>query len=389
MSADRAFDVVVFGATGFTGTLVLEYLAQHARGARWAIAGRSVPKLAALRERARALSGGSAPEILEADVGDPASLLRMASSTRVVLTTVGPYSSYGDPVVAACVEGGADYVDITGEPGFVADMIARHGASATARGVRLVPCCGFDSIPHDLGTQYTVEQLPTGEALTVRGYFAASGMFSGGTFHSAIQIVTDRRHAASLQAIVASADPGKRSVRSLPFSLHREALVDGWGLPAALIDPAIVLRSAALMPEYGPDFAYGHFAHAPNFPTAAAIAVGMGAFVVAARTPALRPRLERLRTPGEGPSEELRKRSWFRVDFIGESVSGKRVLTRVSGGDPGYSETAKMLAESALCLALERERLPARAGVLTPASAMGPTLRRRLVDAGIRFEVLR
>lgn len=178
----RTYDIVLFGATGFVGTLTAEYLAAHApEGLRWAIAGRDEEKLARLRER---LSG--APDVLLADVADPASLRELARGARVVATTVGPYILYGEELVAACADAGTDYLDLTGEPEFVDLMYVRHDARARETGARLVHACGFDSIPHDLGAYFTVRQLPEDVPLRVDGFVRAQAMFSGGTFASAL-----------------------------------------------------------------------------------------------------------------------------------------------------------------------------------------------------------
>ncbi len=390
MPSERAFDVVVFGATGFTGGLVAEYLARSgARGARWAIAGRSETKLGRVRERCRAISG-QAPEMLIADVADPESLRRMAAHAHVVLSTVGPFARYGEPVVEACVDARSDYVDITGEPAWVATMIRRFDRPARDSGTRLVPCCGFDSIPHDLGAQFAVEQLPSNQAITVRAVVRASGGISVGTGSSTLDAFADvDETAGAVRTIVESAELlGKRSVELLPMAVHREMQVDAWGVPLPTIDPAIVLRSARMLDTYGPSFRYGHFARVERFASVVGGVAGVGALVALARNPAIREQLRTLRAPGEGPTEEQRRRGSFEVDFLAESQSGKRARVRVAGGEPGYHETSKMVAESALCLALDRADTPSRHGVLTTAVAMGATLRAHLVRAGLRFEVV-
>src|SRR5215210_6849647 len=188
MSDQRPLDIVLFGATGFTGGLTAEYLARNApEGTRWALAGRNPDKLAGVRERLAAIDPACAElELLEADSGDADSLRAVAESTHVVATTVGPYVELGEPLVAACAQAGTDYADITGEPEFVDRMYVRHHATAVATGARLVHACGFDSIPHDLGVLFTVELLPEGVPLTVRGFVSAGGRPSAGTFHSAV-----------------------------------------------------------------------------------------------------------------------------------------------------------------------------------------------------------
>src|SRR3954449_4126418 len=188
----REHDVVLFGATGFTGALTAEYLAANVpEGTSWALAGRNADKLAALRDRL----GVDVP-LLHADVTDPGSMRELAEGARVVITTVGPYLNYGEPLVAACAEAGTDYVDLTGEPEFVDRMYINHHARAAETGARIVHACGFDSIPHDLGVLFTVEQLPEGVPLRVEGFVRAGGSPSGGTFHSAITAFSRVRHTA-------------------------------------------------------------------------------------------------------------------------------------------------------------------------------------------------
>ncbi|MEA2482205.1 MAG: hypothetical protein QOC55_152, partial [Thermoleophilaceae bacterium] len=193
MQAARDHDIVLFGATGFTGALTAEYLAEHApAGTRWALAGRNLGKLEQLRERL----GVDVP-LLKADVTDRRSIDDVAASTRVAITTVGPYVEYGEPLVAACAEHGTDYTDLTGEPEFVDRMFLDHGKTAEASGARIVHACGFDSIPHDLGAQFTVEHLPDDQPLRVAGYVSAGGTLSGGTFASALTAFGRVRQMAS------------------------------------------------------------------------------------------------------------------------------------------------------------------------------------------------
>src|SRR5437764_2795960 len=195
--ADREYDVVVLGATGFTGALTAEYLARHASDStRWALAGRNRAKLEEVRQR---LGQDQAERpLVPADVGDPGSLRALAESTRVLITTVGPYINYGEPVVAACAAAGTDYVDLTGEPEFVDLMWLRHHAEAERTGARLVHSCGFDSIPYDIGALFTVEQLPEGAPIRLEGFVRAGGTFSGGTYHSAVNIMGRLRQGAKV-----------------------------------------------------------------------------------------------------------------------------------------------------------------------------------------------
>jgi short subunit dehydrogenase-like uncharacterized protein len=377
--AEREHDIVIFGATGFTGALTAEYLAGHANGLRWALAGRNRAKLEALSRRL----GVDVP-LLHADVTDERSLRSVAEAARVVITTVGPYVSYGEPLVAACAAAGTDYVDLTGEPEFVDRMYVRHHAEAVKSGARIVHACGFDSIPHDLGVLFTVEQLPEGVPLEVRGFVRAGGKPSGGTFHSAMTAFTRVRQTQQAHKERRDMEPRENGRRvRLVAKPHRE--LGYWAVPMPTIDPQVIARSARALDRYGPDFSYGHYAGVKRLPIALGGVAGVASLFAAAQVPPVRKALLGRLSPGDGPSEADREKGWFKVRFVGEG-GGKRVVTMVSGGDPGYSETAKMLAQSALCLA--QDDLPPTAGQVTTAVAMGDALITRLQGAGIAFEVL-
>lgn len=383
--ADRRFDIVLFGATGFTGGLTAEYLARAMPpDGRWALAGRNQAKLTAVRDRLTAVDATLGDlELLAADVTDPDSLRAVAERTRVVITTVGPYLQYGEPLVAACAEAGTDYVDLTGEPEFVDRMYLAHHDRAVATGARIVHACGFDSVPHDLGVLFTVEQLPDDVPLEVRGVVHTNARFSSGTLQSALGQLArlrDLAAAARDRKRAERAQPGKRArIKGAP---GRDPYLGLWLLPFPGIDAQIVTRSARMRPEYGPDFTYGHYAGFQWLPSAAATALGAGAMIAAAQVSPLRRRLGALVPAGDGPSAQRRADTWFTVDVLGEG-GGQRVRTQVSGGDPGYDETAKMLAESAISLAFDDN--PRTAGQVTTATAMGDNLIRRLRAAGITF----
>ena len=377
--AEREHDVVVFGATGFTGALTAEYLAGATGAGRWAIAGRSREKLEAVGRRLST----DVPLIL-ADVNDPTSIRAMAERTRVMITTVGPYIHYGEPLVAACAAAGTHYVDLTGEPEFVDLMWLRHHEQAERTGAKLVHSCGFDSIPYDLGAFYSVSQLPEGVPIKLESFVRAGGTASGGTLHSAVHVMSRLRHGRQVaaQRKRLEAQPVGRRVKGITAAPHRDEVAGGWTLPMPTIDPITVLRSARALDRYGPDFSYGQYIAAKHAPVAAGLVAGAGFMVAMAQLPPTRKALLTLKDPGDGPSAEQRAKGWFSVKFRGEG-GGRRVITEVTGGDPGYGETSKMLAESALCLA--HDDLPDRAGQLTPAVAMGQALIDRLSAAGIGF----
>ncbi len=380
--ADRSYDVALLGATGFTGALTADYLARHLPPeARWAIAGRSRQKL----EAARAGLGREVG-VLEADVGDPESLRALAEQTRVLITTVGPYLTYGEPVVAACAEAGTDYVDLAGEPEFVDAMWLRYHERARENGARLVHSCGFESIPYDLGALFTVQQLPEGVPIALEGFVRAGAEISGGTVHTAINAMGRLREGARVARERKSREgrPDGRIVKGVRGGPHRDERAGGWVLPFPTIDPQTVLRSARALPRYGPEFTYSHYLVTGSLPILAGMVAGTGGVIALAQLPQTRNLLLKLRSAGDGPSPEMRAKSWFKVKFAARG-GGEELLTEVSGGDPGYGETSKMVAESAMCLAFDQ--LPESAGQVTPAVAMGNALIDRLRVAGIKFAV--
>jgi short subunit dehydrogenase-like uncharacterized protein len=399
MEGDRELDVVVFGATGFVGKLTAEYLAQHAPdGVRIAIAGRSEEKLA----RVKSELGQDWPTIV-ADSSDPASLRSLAERCRVVATTVGPYRRYGMPLVEACAEAGTDYIDLTGEPLFIRDSIDRCHARAQESGARIVHCCGFDSIPSDLGVWLLHQEAGELEDTTfmVKG---ARGGASGGTIDSMTTMIDEVR-----------ADPAKRKLLLDPYSLSpdRDAEPDlgsqlDYGKPAhdddagtwlgpfvmAAINTRIVRRSNALQDwAYGRRFRYRETMATGSGPLglakATALAGGVGALTGVLAFRPTRSALQRfLPSAGEGPSAEARAKGFFKIEIHARTPAGERYVARVSAqGDPGYAATAVMFGEAALCLAVDGDRLPDRAGVLTPATAMDGALVDRLRAAGQTYEV--
>jgi short subunit dehydrogenase-like uncharacterized protein len=381
--AERDHDIVLFGATGFTGALTAEYLTRHAPAtARWALAGRNRAKLEKLRDRLAELNPRAQDlPLLIADVTDAASLAAVAAATKVVITTVGPYLHHGEPLVAACAEAGTDYVDLTGEPEFVDRMYLAHHGRATETGARIVHACGFDSIPYDLGVYYTVRQLGSDHPITVDSVVRANASFSGGTFASALTAFSRPGPMARAAKDRRAVEPRGRAVH-LPLGTphyHRPAGV--WAIPLPTLDPQIVGRSAAAL-GYAPDFTYREFLGVRTLPTALAFGAGAAGLFGAAQLPPLRKWLQGKNKPGEGPSAERRAKSRFSITFYAKTPE-TRLVTEVSGGDPGYDETAKMLSESALCLAFDE--LPLTAGQVTTATAMGSALLDRLVAAGMTF----
>jgi short subunit dehydrogenase-like uncharacterized protein len=356
---------------------------------RWALAGRNRGKLEAVRERLAGIDGGlSDLPLISADATDPDSMRALAESTQVVISTVGPYINYGEPMVAACAAAGTDYVDLTGEPEFVDRMWLGYHEQAQRTGARLVHSCGFDSIPYDLGVLYTVAQLPEGAPISIEGFVRAGGTFSGGTYHSAVHIMGRLRQgmSAARERRHQEPRPADRRVRGVSGYPHNVSEAGGWVVPFPTIDPQTVLRSARALDRYGPDFSYSHYLVVKRLPMVGGFIAGGATLIALAQLRPTRDLLLKIKDPGEGPSPEQREKAWFRVRFIARGGGVTRLVTEVRGGDPGYGETAKMLSESALSLA--QDALPERGGQLTPAVAMGQLLIERLQRAGIQFAVV-
>ncbi|ABC32044.1 uncharacterized conserved protein [Hahella chejuensis KCTC 2396] len=399
MANKKIYDLVLFGATGYTGELTAEYLARAMMREDfvWAIAGRNPEKLERLKKRLCSINPDvrSRLHVIQADIEDQASLDTMAKDAKAVINTVGPYIKFGEPVIKACVTQGADYADLTGEPEFVDAMISQYDEVAKRNKVRIVNCCGFDSIPHDLGAYYTVTELTQGlpaDALAanpvkLEGFVRAGGAFSGGTWHSAVHAFSRARQAQANKRNRPRIPESTRQVGSVDFNLRFRKEINAWACPFPTIDPQVVKRSARALEQYGQEFKYGHYVQVKKLPRVLAGAAFVGGVFALAQLKPTRNWLLSLKPAGQGPTPEQRSRGWFKVVFIG-SCNGRRIKTQVSGGDPGYGETSKMLAESGLCLALDRRKLPKSYGVITPVMAMGRSLMDRLQQRGVKFEVL-
>jgi short subunit dehydrogenase-like uncharacterized protein len=409
VSTDRELDVVLFGATSFVGRLCAEYLSRAAPPeARIGLAGRSLARLSDLQA---SLDGRAAAwPLLLADVTDRHSLSELAQTARVVATTVGPYRRYGLGVLEECARAGTHYADLTGEVLFMRDAIDQFDALAAENGARIVHSCGFDSIPSDLGVLLLHEAVTTDgtgaledTTLVVR---AMKGGPSGGTIASLQGTVDDARRSPELARVLADpyalspdrdAEPRLGPEPDLRGVQHDHEL-GMWVGPFIMgsINTRAVRRSNALQDwAYGPRFRYREVMGFGSGPRAAmqagAVAGGVGALVAGLSIPPARAVLDRvLPSPGEGPNEKQRERGFFRIEIHARTSSGARYLCHVAAqGDPGYKATAVMFGESSLSLALDGNRLPQRAGVLTPATAIGHTLIERLRVAGATLEVER
>ena len=389
MSQNRKFGVVVYGATGYTGRLVCEYLNNQygVNGdVKWAMAGRSEEKLVQVRDEMGIPS--DVPFVI-ADAENPESVKKMVNSTQVVLTTVGPYQKYGSDLVRECSETGTDYVDLCGEPAWMHEMIAAHGETAKASGARIVFSCGFDSVPFDLGIYFLQKAsiAKLGKPLSrIKGRVRAmKGTFSGGTLES-----------FRLTMKAAAKNPDLIKVLTNPFSLTEsftgpeqpsgmapifDADLNSWSAPfvMATINTKNIHRSNYLLAhEYGDDFVYDEMMLTGPGEKGESMAKMVAADKSMANDPM---------QPGEGPSKESRETGFYDVLFAGSNNEGDVLMASVKGDkDPGYGSTCKMISESAVCLLKNLDA--ASGGIWTPASAMGSLLIDRLQEnAGLTFQL--
>ena len=403
----REFDVVVVGATGFTGALVAEYLCKRygiGGNLRWGAAARNETKLAALR-RSLGSAAASLPVIV-ADTLDAGAMRELAARTRVVLTTVGPYARYGSELVAACAERGTHYCDLAGEVQWIRRMIDAHDATARRSGARIVHCCGFDSIPMDIGAWFLQQEARQrygayceSIVLLVR---AMKGGASGGTMASMMNVVREARADREVARVLArpyslnpqgeQRGPDRGDQRGIRYN----AEANSWTAPfiMATVNTRVVRRSHALLGyPWGESFRYREAIRtgrgARGWFRSAMITAGLTGLAGGASFGWSRGLLEKfvLPKPGTGPDAAAREKGFFNLEQIGRLADGRQIRGKITGDrDPGYGSTSKMLAESAVCLALDD--LDSDAGVLTPAAAMAaPLLRRLRENAGLSFEI--
>ncbi|HEX4855674.1 MAG TPA: saccharopine dehydrogenase NADP-binding domain-containing protein [Limnobacter sp.] len=402
----KEFDLVVFGATSFVGQILVNYLWQQyglQGGVKWAIAGRDTDKLAKLKKGL----GEQAADlpVIKANAGNEDDLLQLCAKGRVIVSTVGPYALYGSSLVKTCAETGTDYCDLTGEVQWIERMINAHEATAKKTGARIVHCCGFDSIPSDLGVMFLQQQSKDkfGEPcqqvrMRVR---KLRGEFSGGTVASMINVTREVAADRSLAKKLANPyliSPERLSTRqpNVKFSEY-DSQAQSWLAPFVMagINTRVVHRSNALQGyEYGRDFKYDEaMMTGPGLKgrlTSIGLAGGMAGFLVGAALPPTRWALEKfvVPKPGEGPSPESQRKGSYDLRFYGYTGKGEQLVARVTGDmDPGYGSTAKMLGEAAVCLALDMDKKAG--GFWTPASLMGQKLLPRLrQNAGLTFDLV-
>lgn len=405
--SDRTYDVVLYGASGFVGKQTVQYFANHAPlgQVRWAIAGRNRQKLEAIRDQV-----GVAVDVLVADSQDQAGIDAIVAQTRVLLTTAGPFALYANTLVDACVRFKTHYVDITGETPWVKTLIDRYHAQAASDGTRIIPCCGFDSIPSDLGTYLVVRYLQHEFGVgcqQVKAYFQAYGGFNGGTLASAFNLYDSGQTAQLSNPFLLNPSPSHAQTdieqnRDPQFPSF-DADLNTWVAPffMGMVNTRIVRRSSALyetwQEPYGADFTYQEYLKFDEplaWVKAASITAGLALFAGALQQRTVRSLFTpMLPQPGTGPSEQTMNEGWFACELIGTGTDGQKVKGLIRDqGDPGNRATVKFICESALSLALQANDLPGgqqRGGILTPATGLGDVLAQRLKQAGMTIEVTR
>ena len=389
----KKYGIILYGATGFTGKICCKYFRDNYRDLAWAVAGRNKDKLEQVKSDFELEC-----DVIVAHGDDLESLKSLASQTKVVLSTAGPFARYGSLLVQACVEEGAHYTDITGENHWVRGLIDKHHSEAASKGIRIIPSCGYDSIPSDLGAFFTISQFNK-PVTRVDVYHEAQGGASGGTTETIFTMdgLTKEMRDPFVLNPEESVSEEQRQKSKDGFVIEQVDGIDGWsGIGMmAIANTRVVRRSVALMEQnqksYGTNFTFGEHGLFSTKRMARLASYGsIIAFLVLA-TPLKRLVRPLLPKPGEGPSQETQDKGWFRATFVAHAEDNERKICSMYGsGDPGYKSTAKLVCESALSLARSNE-LPGGSeygGVLTPAVGLGDVLIERLSNKEIEFKVL-
>ena len=391
---EKDIDIIIYGATGFTGKLCVKYFQSLNTTVTWAMAGRNLIKLQKVADDHQAKV-----EILLADSDDESALDNLTSRARVILSTTGPIHRYGSKLVASCIKNHAHYVDITGENFWVKGLIEKHHAEASAKGIRIIPSCGFDSIPSDLGAFFSAQAI--GKPIKrIESFHSYEGGASGGTLETMfsmgeLDLGDDLTNPFLLNPEDSYSDE-QMQLSSDRVGIAKKSEINAWSGPfiMATANTRVVRRTEALLAlrqeSYGPDFTYQEHAFHKSWWSAAKSLVLTGLSVLILLSPLKRLVKPFLPKPGEGPSETVQENGWFDCKFIVEANDGTKSVFNMNGkGDPGYKVTSKLVSECALCLIEDQDTLPGGGeygGILTSASGLGESLIARLKRVGINFE---
>ena len=391
---EKDIDIIIYGATGFTGKLCVKYFQSLNTTVTWAMAGRNLIKLQKVADDHQAKV-----EILLADSDDESALDNLTSRARVILSTTGPFHRYGSKLVASCIKNHAHYVDITGENFWVKGLIEKHHAEASAKGIRIIPSCGFDSIPSDLGAFFSAQAI--GKPIKrIESFHSYEGGASGGTLETMfsmgeLDLGDDLTNPFLLNPEDSYSDK-QMQLSSDRVGIAKKSEINAWSGPfiMATANTRVVRRTEALLAlrqeSYGSDFTYQEHAYHKSWWSAAKSLVLTGLSVLVLLSPLKRLVKPFLPKPGEGPSESVQENGWFDCKFIVQAEDGTKSVFNMNGrGDPGYKVTSKLVSECALCLIEDQDTLPGGSeygGILTSASGLGESLIARLKRVGINFE---
>ena len=390
---NREYDLIIYGASGFTGRLAVEYLDENYSDLNWAIAGRNEDKLVNISKNSKCK-----PDYFIADSNDNENLLRIASKTRVIASLAGPFNKYSNNLVTQCVEAGTHYLDITGENIWVRDLIDKHHEAAEKKQIKIIPSCGYDSIPSDMGCFYLQRSLNQ-ELQRIDGYHRGNGGVSGGTIESAFSMRNYKSKYSMGHPFLLNS---KEYIKTQNISENKDNFkikyiddIKLWSAPfvMAIANTRVVRRSSEIhdknQASYGSEFKYQEYMMLKKYSSAFLVTAGLAVFGLMLISPISGLFRKLFTKAGKGPDKKTRENGWFESIFIGKNKNNEKYKLRMfCKGDPGYKSTAKLICESALCLALNSENLPNTnaGGVLTTSTGLGSTLIDRLKNADVLFE---
>ena len=369
---EKEYDLIIHGATGFTGQLICDYLYKHndSKAIKWAISGRNTSKLQPISKKYNV-------DLFQVDSFKNKALDLITSKAKVIISVVGPYAIYGKQLIESCVNNNCHYLDITGESSFVQYIKNKYSKKAIETNTMLISCCGFESIPPDIGTYYSVKQLNE-ENINVKCYMKTKGQISGGTWASFLNI----SNTGKIKKKIQNNKPKKQDTKNKILFYNKE--LKKWALIFPDVDQYIIRRSSKLIDGYGKNVRFVKYMLFKSLFKVAALLIPLFFILILAKFKFSKKWLESFIPSGTGPSKEQRKKHWFEYILIGKTEKQK-IITTVKGGDPGYGETSKFVTEMGLALILNKDKLNHKKGVLTPAACAGDVILKRLQKTGIEF----
>ena len=369
---EKEYDLIIHGATGFTGQLICDYLYKHndSKLIKWAISGRNTSKLEPISKKYNV-------DLFQVDSFENKALDLITSKAKVIISVVGPYAIYGKQLIESCVNNNCHYLDITGESSFVQYVKNKYSKKAIETNTILINCCGFESIPSDIGTYYSIKELNE-ENIDIKCYMKTKGQISGGTWASFLNISNGEKIKKKIQ----NNKPKKQGTKNKILFYNKE--LKKWALIFPDVDQYIIRRSSKLIDGYGENVRFVKYMLFKSLFKVAALLIPLFFILILAKFKFSKKWLESFIPSGTGPSKEARAKHWFEYILVGKTEKQK-IITTVSGGDPGYGETSKFVTEMGLALILDKDQLSHKKGVLTPAACAGDVILKRLQAAGIKF----